>query len=177
MERKIFIRAMQCYVAKIAITGSTLRNQGAEGVVAKARDFVSKLDLGILQEMAPEDYAEQLDRWTEVLRKALPRGAQNWGAARKAINVFMVQAFLNKHLVREYGLRRFGQVLETPLDALATQELRRLAGRGQLPRWDSIKSLTPACSQCYQDSALGLATEQGIPRACLDMMLWGKPDA
>ena len=40
-----------------------------------------------------------------------PGGAQNWGTARKALNVFMVQAFLDRFLAEEYGLDRLGQCL------------------------------------------------------------------
>jgi len=176
MEQEKFIGLMQRYVVNIAITGSTLRNQGVKHVVEKAREFLSKLDLSILREKVPDDYAEQLDKWTGALRKALPQGAQNWGTARKAINVFMVQAFLNKHLAQEYGLHGFGQVFETPLDAQATQELRNKPGGGRLPSWNSIKRLTPASSQCYQEFASELAAQHHIPRAYLDVMLWRATD-
>jgi hypothetical protein len=176
MEKKQFIELMQRYVANIAIAGSTLRNQGAEQVVERAREFLSHLDLSILHDTTPDGYAKQLDRWTEMLKNALPRGAQNWGTARKAVNVFMVQAFLNKHLAQEYGLHRLGQVMETPLDSQATQRLRTLAGRSELPCWESIERLTPAVSQRYQAFASQLAIECDIPRACLDMMLWRAPD-
>jgi hypothetical protein len=172
MEQTRFIRLMQRYVVNIAITGPTLRYPGAEQVVEVARKFLSRLDLGVLRKTLPEGYAKQLDRWTETLKKALPQRAQNWGAARKAINVFMVQAFLNKHLVQEYGLHRFGQVLETPLDGQAGRRLRKLAGRGRLPPWDSLQRLTPAFSQRYQEFASELAAQHDVPRACLDMMLW-----
>jgi hypothetical protein len=176
MEQETFIRLMQRYVVNIAITGPTLRNQGAEQVVEVAREFLSRLNLSALHDNVPEGYAKQLDRWTDALKKKLPRGAQNWGAARKAINVFMVQAFLNKHLAQEYGLHKFGQVLETPLDGQAARKLRRLAGRGRLPQWDSIKRLTPAFSRRYQEFASELAAQHHIPRACLDMMLWRATD-
>jgi len=176
MDGKTFTVLMQRYVANIAITGPTLRNQGAKGVTEGARKFLSNLDLAVLNTTATDGYAQWLDICTEALRRALPRGARNWGTARKAINVFMVQTFLNKHLAREYGLCRFGQVLETPLDALATQELRKLAGRGHLPRWDSIKDLTPEVSKRYQDFASQLAAQHGLPRACLDTMLWRVKD-
>ncbi len=61
MEKREFIRLMQRYVANIAITGPTLRNQGAEQVVEVAREFLSRLDLSALREKVPGGYAKQLE--------------------------------------------------------------------------------------------------------------------
>jgi len=172
MKNKNFLTLMQRYVANIAISGSTLRNQGAKGVTKIAREFLAELDLKVLNKIIPSGYPEQLDKWTIELKRKLPSGAKNWGTARKAINVFMVQAFLNKYLTNEYGLSQFGDALETPLDSQSTSRLRQLAGRGALPRWTSIKNLRAEHSARYQEFALKLAKRYSIPRACLDMILW-----
>jgi len=166
------LEMMQRYVANIAISGSTLRNQGAEGVASVARAFLSELDLNVLRETEPEQYPNLLDEWTEGLRARLPVGARHWGTARKALNVFMVQTFMNKYLSREYDLTRFGDVLETPLDSQATRKLRRIAGRARLPRWNGIVNLREGDSQRYQEFASTVADQEDIPRACLDIMLW-----
>ena len=163
---------MQRYVANIAISGPTLRNQGAKGVVKTARAFLAELDLSVFCRIETHQYSEQLDNWTEELKKRLPEGARNWGTARKALNVFLVQVFMNKYLAKEYGLTKFSDVLETPLDSKATSKLRKLAGRGQLPRWYSIKRLKSKDSLRYQEFASVYAKKQGIPRACIDIMLW-----
>jgi len=172
MDHEQFFKLMQQYVANIAISGSTLRNQGAEGVTGAARDFLAELDLSRLKTIEPADYAKVLAEWTSDLVNRLPEEAQNWGTARKALNVFMVQVFMNKYLAGEYGLDRFGAVLETPLDSLATKALRHRAGRGQLPRWEGIWQLSQEDSQHYQEFASQLAAKENIARACLDIMLW-----
>lgn len=163
---------LQKYIANIAISGSTLRNQGAKGVVKKARHFLAQLNLMTFLEIEPRNYSDLLNEWTEDLGTELPTGAQNWGTARKALNVFLVQMFMNKYLAELYGLSRFDEVLETPLDSQAARKLRRIAGRGNLPRWDSIRKLTIEDSQNYQIFAKDYARQQGIPRACLDILLW-----
>lgn len=172
MDEEKLLMLMQRYVANIAISGSTLRNQGAPGVVEAARQFLAELPLNKFLYIQPVDYPGVLNQWTEELRAQLPLGAQNWGTARKALNVFLVQVLLNKYLVKEYGLNEFGEVFETPLDSQATKKLRQIAGRGSLPRWEKIKNLTIENSKRYQDFATKYAGEVGLPRACLDIMLW-----
>jgi len=172
MQKQEFLKLMQRYEANISISGSTLRKQGAEGVAKTARNFLVKLDISKLQTIQPSAYPEILNEWTCNLKQELPEGAKNWGTARKAINVFMVQVFLNKYLSDEYGLNKFSNVLETPLDSQATQGLRMLAGRGRLPRWEGIKWLRSENSSRYQEFATKFAKEEEIPRVCLDIKLW-----
>ena len=172
MDHEQFFKLMQQYVANIAISGSTLRNQGAEGVTGAARDFLTELDLSRLKTIEPADYAKVLAEWTSDLVNRLPEEAQNWGTARKGVNVFMVQVFLNRYLPQEYKLEKFKDVLETPLDSQATAKMRNLAGRRRLPRGGTVKGLTQEGSLRYQEFAAAHAREQGIPRACLDIMLW-----
>jgi hypothetical protein len=172
MEKPDFLKLMQRYVANIAISGSTLRNQGAKGVIEATRDFLAKLDLSKLQTIQPSTYPGILNEWTDSLKEALPPNANHWGTARKAINVFMVQVFLNRYLAEEYGLNKFDDVLETSLDSQAAHILRKRTGRGKLPRWNGIKRLRPEESARYQEFAAKRAKEEEIPRACLDIQLW-----
>ena len=172
MENEKFLKLMQRYIANIAISGSTLRNQGSKDVAKNARAFLADLDLSVLCRIEPPDYINQLELWSDELKSKLPKDARNWGTARKALNVFLVQVFMNKYLADEYGLSKFGDTLETPLDSQAAAELRRLACRGRLPRWNSIKRLERKDSQRYQGFAADCAKQQGIPRACMDIMLW-----
>lgn len=167
-----FLRLMQRYEANIAISGSTLRNQGAEGVAEAARNFLAKLDLSKLQTIQLSAYPDILNEWTCNLKQELPERAMNWGTARKAINVFMVQVFLNRYLAEEYGMEKLKDVLETPLDSYAAGTLRRLAGRGRLPRWKGIIGLKKEDSDKYQEFASQVATENKLSRACLDIILW-----
>lgn len=172
MQKQEFLELMQRYEANISIGGSTLRNQGAKGVAEVARNFLAKLDLSKLQEIQPSAYPDILNEWTCNLKQELPKGAKNWGTARKAINVFMIQAFLNRYLAKNYGLEKFKDVLETPLDSYAADGLNRLNPTAQLPEWDSIKRLTDEPSEEYQECALQVAQQKGLARACLDIILW-----
>jgi len=168
-----FLSLMQRYVVNISIAGSTLRNQGAKGVAEAARIFLAEqLDLSKLRTIQPSIYPDILSEWTYNLQQELPEGAKNWGTARKAINVFMVQVFLNKYLAEEYGMEKLKDVLETPLDSYAAGTLRRLAGRGRLPRWKGIIGLKKEDSDKYQEFASQVATENKLSRACLDIILW-----
>lgn len=172
MNRPDFLKLIQRYVADVGITGSALRNQGAPGVVDAARRFLVDLDLSPLVGFNPPDYRAWLDSTTQDLLRALPHGAQNWGAARKALNIFMAHAFLNRELCPAYGLLALADVLETPLNDQAAKALRKLAGEGKLPKWPSIRNLTPEISDQYQAFAAEEAKRRGIPRACMDTILW-----
>lgn len=169
MDRTTFLQHLQRYVANIAIGGSTLRNQGAPGVIETARRFLGDLDL---QGIPADRYPQWLDAITCKLQAAFPKGARKWGAARKAINVFLCHAFMNRELSNEYDLVRLGEVLETPLDSLAAKKLCDCAGSRKLPRWLGVGRLTEEVSRAYQDFALEKARQEGIPRACMDVLLW-----
>jgi hypothetical protein len=172
MNHTEFLRLVQHRVANVAIGPSTLRNQGASGVNNAARRFLASLDLRELSRIEPADYPRLLARWTGALVEQLPTRARKWGTARKAINVFMVEVFLNRFLAGEYGLDRFGDVLETPLDSEANKHMKRLGGQGQLPGWYGIVRLTPADSESFQTYASALAAKYELRRATLDLILW-----
>lgn len=175
--RTEFLGLVQRYVANVGISGSSLRNQGAPGVVKAARRFLADLDLKPLSKMEPAEYSEWLETVTGELGGSLPEDARSWGAARKAVNIFMCHAFLNRELAETYGLIRFGEVMETPLDRGAAEELRReelrlRAGKTSLPRWPGVGRLDARVSRKYQDFGSVLAKQKGIPRACLDVLLF-----
>jgi hypothetical protein len=172
MERYQLLAHLQRYVANVGITASALRNQGASGIVKAARQFLAALAFAPLVTMQPCDYRRWLDTTTETLLPQLPEGARNWGAARKAINIFMSHAYLNRELAGEYQLDRLAAEMETPLDDLAAKALRKFAGSGGLPKWPGIRCLTEEVSDQYQATANLLSAKHDIPRACLDILLW-----
>ena len=91
-------------LAHLVIDPATLRNQGAPGVAEAARKFLVGLDLrrfGVVDEAA---FAYELNLQTDSLRKNLPRGAQNWGTARKALNLFLGEAYYHRFLHKAYDL-------------------------------------------------------------------------
>lgn len=171
---------MQVYVANIAITASALRNPGGSGLVDAARSFLgNRLDLMHLRPQDPSKYHQWLDDQTNALLKRLSHHSHQtlWGAARKSINIFMTMAAMNRFLCLAYGLERFEDVMEVPLDSVVMDELRRWAkeqrpaGEG-LPPPVSIKALTPETSDKYQAIAAGRAAESRVPRGRLDVALW-----
>ena len=172
MTSERLLRLVQRYVANVAIGSSTLRNQGAKGAIEAARDFLAEVDLSVLQRTQPPGYAAWLDEQTEELRQELPPGARRWGTARKAINVFMVQASLNRMLAGTYGLVELAEAMEVPIDSQVSKALRALAGRGRLPTWPGVSRLTPAVNRRYQDFASQTASARGFPRPYLDMEFW-----
>jgi hypothetical protein len=176
MGKQKFLEYMQKYEANISIGGSTLRNQGAPGVIEAARKFLGKLDLSELKKIRPSEYPDILDKWTCNLINELPKKANKWGTARKAINVFMIQVFMNKYLSEEYGLEKLKDVLETPLDSYADKGLRKwvekLNSKMEIPKWEGIKNLESEQSKEYQECASYVAEKNGLSRACLDTILW-----
>jgi hypothetical protein len=169
-----FLRNVQIYVANVAIPASSLRNQGASGVVRVAREYLGKMDLGELKSLTPPQYAQWLEEKTQELLKHFPKPARKWGVARKALNVFLCHAFLNRCLCEEYRLDRLGEVMETPLDSIAANELRKNIEEEEngLPNWTTVRELKPKVSDEYQRVAEMLAKRWGIHRACLDVFLW-----
>ena len=174
MKNEEFLKKIQNRLASGVTSSSALRNQGAPGVVQAAREFLSCLDLKPLGKVPTGRYTKTLDTWTERLRRKLPRGAKNWGTARKALNIFLVEVFFNRFLGPKYRMDRLKDALETPLDSQARDEIRRFARkRGlSLPDFRTIRGLTDQVSREYQEAASRMAAENRIPRACLDLIVW-----
>jgi hypothetical protein len=167
-----FYRDMQRYIAVTTIGPSTLRNQGTPGVIKAAQRYLAVVDLSAFRTRNEADFLATLDTETEHLRTALPHGAQAWGAARKAVNLFLRDICYNRFLCRRYGLVQSEDWMEIPLDGLVTTSLKRKAGRGKLPRWPGLNRLTEAVSAQFQSFARRFAISQGVSRVHLDMRLW-----
>ena len=164
-------------LANLAVGPTTLRNQGASGVAEAAREFLSKLNLTKFVHENETAFAHELDRQTESLIKSLPKGAQHWGTARKAINLFLGEAYYHKFVCSAYGLEKIEGFLELPLDgqvgSFLTREARK-AGEEKFPRWSGIKFLTASISKQYQDFAFEFAKSVGDDwaRIHLDVIIW-----
>lgn len=167
-----FLRTMQHSVAVRAIGPSSLRNQGSPGVIDAARKFVANLDLSRISTGVEREFLSQLDKTTDRLLQAMPMKARNWGAARKAVNLFLRDAFYNQYLTTEFDLRRLESWLEIPLDGAVARGLKKIGDRGELPDWPGLKKLTPSVSSQFQSFAEGIAKNRGIARVHLDIYLW-----
>ena len=167
------IRLLVDKIAESSIGNSTLRGQGAAGVNEVARQFLKKIDLNRFSKSETQkEFQEVLDLYTKKLKKGFPEGARNWGAARKAINIFLRGVVYNRHTRKFFTLSHIEKWLEIPLDSNVGKGLRMTKYASQLPNWKSIKSLTPEISSGYQLVAKKVAKQLGIKRIHLDIYLW-----
>jgi hypothetical protein len=168
-----FLENLQRFTADAMISPSALRNVGAPGVMAIAQAYLAKLPLRGLSRLNGAQYQAWLDNHTETLRMSFPDSAQKWGAARKALNIFMRTAAYTLPLAAKYDLERVLPYLEVPLDKDVATALRNTSEGQELPRWVSIVSLTPEHSRLYQGAASRVAPSKRVHRADLDVYYWG----
>ena len=168
--RQDFIHTVQHKVAISAIPPSTFRGSKA-GLVAAAREFLRTLDLSGFAVSDSKRFATSLDRMTVKFWKTLPRGSGSWGVARKALNLFLRDAFYNTYLRKRFKLLRAESCLEIPLDGVVAHRLRRLLPR-KLPAWPGVKLLTKEVSDAYQMAAMHEAHKMNLSRVHLDIYLW-----
>lgn len=158
--------------AVLAIGQSTLRNQGAPGVAAAARQFLASMDLRHFAVDSEKSFLRVLDRETKKLMQALPVGTKNWGAARKALNIFLRDCVYDRFLCEHFGLAQIHPWLELPLDSYAAVGLGKTLLGSSLPKWDAIKRLKEEDSAAYQQVAREVASRLGCHPVDLDIYLW-----
>ncbi len=183
MTQADFIEHVQRQVSELAVGASALRNQGGSGLIKAAREHFKGTDLdcfgSVLNSAA---FAKLLDSHTEALQKKFPSGAQHWGAARKAMNLFIRDACYNRFLCSEYGLGRIERWLEVPLDKdVATRLLNDLSKGAYVmpngftkPNWSKIKDLKKGDSDLFQSMAQVHADGLAIARVHVDLLYWRK---
>jgi hypothetical protein len=148
-----------------------------------ARTFLKGLDLATFVVAEESRFVERLDEATVALQSSLPSGARHWGAARKALNLFLRDALYCSDLASHYGLQAVRGWLEVPLDRYVAQGLcQRYPDLAKgLPRWTRIKHLTPEASREYQLVASTAARKERLARVDLDVIFWRaevlRPDA
>jgi hypothetical protein len=172
MNKNDFIRAIQSRTARVAVSASSVRGAGGKGVVGAARNFLRQLDLSRFAVGNRSAFAAELDRATNELRSALPRGAQHWGIARKVLNIFLRDCFYTSYLVSTFRLDRSEAFMELPLDSITAKQLKSTIGRGALPSWCGVKHVTPEINARFQEAAAKEATKQRIERLHLDAVWW-----
>ena len=163
---------MQRYIAVTTVGPSTLRNQGGPGVIEAAQRFLSELDIRTLAVDDENSFLAVLNTTTAELRRRLPLDSQHWGAARKALNLFLRDICYNRFLSRRYSLAVVEPWMEIPLDSLVATALKKRVGRRGLPSWPGLKGLTPHVSLRFQHAARDRADAEGISRVHLDMRIW-----
>jgi len=141
-------------------------------VIGVARDYFKRLDLRMFAVASEKEFVQRLDTATENLRRRFPKEAKNWGAARKALNLFLRDTLYNTFLSKHYHLEKTEPWLEIPLDQYVAAGLHRDYRGEDLPKWDGIKRLTPENSVAFQRAAKLVAQEKGIARIHLDLFYW-----
>jgi hypothetical protein len=165
-----FISDIQRFVAISAVGVSALRGQGV-GILKKIHEQLGlKTDLSKMAKLNTEiDFKKWHDQTTDSLMRTC--GAK-WGAARKALNLFLRDCLYNKYLNSHYRLDIIEHWLEIPLDSVIAKQLKRDAGRGCLPLWPGLKRLKKNESIKFQEHASFMAMEKGIARVHLDIGMW-----
>jgi len=164
---------LQERIAILAIGPSALRNQGAPGVVGAAREYLKHLNLENFQVDSPKAFRTRLANETEKLREAFPAGTRHWGAARKALNIFLRDAVYNRYLWERYNFGDLEAWLEVPLDSEVAKGLQSEPEGSLLPKWPGVKYLSQDVSNEYQDVAERVARRRRSARVHLDLLYRG----
>lgn len=167
------LQALQARAARSALGPSSMRGAGSQGVLAKGRPLLSRLDLRRFSTRNERRFRTELDRVTRRLLQAFPRKARHWGLARKGLNIFLRDCLYTVYLRDAYSLELAERFYEVPLDSLTGTALCEASGR-TLPRWSTVRSLQPEVSERYQEVAATLARHIGVARVHLDAVWWGQ---
>jgi hypothetical protein len=178
-------RDLQRRIAQVSVGASALRNQGGRGLLDTCRCyFESKIDLQVFA-LSMEDkqvFDDFLNRHTTALQKNFNLPFENWGAARKALNLFFRDTVYNKyfsdHFLATYSPETFEHlisVLEVPLDSYVADGIRENSTLTDLV-WPGIKHLTETISEIFQAEANKIANKKGIARVHLDLEYYRKAD-
>jgi hypothetical protein len=158
-------------VVEGAVGPTALRNQGRPRVVEFARKSLKKVNVVDFVVGEEEDFKAALDRETEAIRRSLPVGAKNWGAARKALNLFLRDILYNQYLSNFYKFNKIERWLEVPLDSNVVEGIEE-SYLANLPKWKGIKHLKAEDSFVFQQAALKVAKARQIARVHLDVYWW-----
>lgn len=178
----IAAKTRQKFIAKRALPSSAMRSQG-EGTLGEVREYCQDLDLGTFEVTSERLFLVELDQATEDLSGRLC--PKNWGAARKALNLFlrdvMYDACLPVHHKLEGSLLCW---LELPLDSRSVRFIKSegkaiakqdgtcklpLAPKGKF----TIRDLVKPQSNQLQKYASVVASHKGYKRVELDEEAWG----
>lgn len=180
MTETEFLTSIHRRLSIIAVGASALRNQGAAGIIDKARVyFFDKINLDEFFRLLTNQtaFSSYLDKHTVQLVQTFAEGGQSWGAARKGLNLFFREVVYNRFLSDHYNLpTNFADYniairnLEVPLDKDVGTKI--FATNNDLLKWTSIKTLQKPISDKYQATAQDIADTMDIARVHLDLIYW-----
>lgn len=148
-----------------------MRGRGSEGAVKAGRAYLGDLSLADFGTSDPKRFRRALDDATLELKVAFPENSRYWGLARKGLNIFLRDCLYTIYLCNAYLLDSAESSFEIPLDSLTGEALHKAIA--QLPRWRTVRALTPELSDEYQEAATNLAVSKGIARVHLEVFWWG----
>lgn len=149
-----FIRDLQKFVAVAAVGASVLRGRNRAGEARRIQGRLATLDLATVATLNETAFADWLDRTTADLIS----DRIEWGAVRKAVNLFLRDCLYNKYLNSHYGLDRIEKWLEIPLDSVVAGAL--IDDEPSLPRWTGLNHLIEKQSRLYQEHAREMAARR-----------------
>ena len=167
------IDALVSRAARVAVGASVVRKSPA-GTVRSGRAYLRSVLLEHFSTDDADEFVTVLDKETKQLQRALPKGARNWGLARKVLNIFVRDAVCNAHLRREFKLDRCEHLCELPLDSVVIGCLGDEVGRETLPKWTGVNDLKPAANAKFQEAARLAAKARGVDRLHLDSFWWSQ---
>lgn len=170
-----FIDLLRKRTASSVIGASTFRSQGPPGTIPIARLFLyGEVDLAKLAATKDErQFKGMLNQYTKRLASRFQgEGNGNWGAARKAINLFFRDVVYNRFLCNYYGLSSIHKWLELPMDRHCYEGLKEDCKK--IGQWPGIKHLSWTLHNEFQIIASELANKRGICRVDLDVWYWRK---
>jgi hypothetical protein len=165
------LQAFESRAARGALGASIMRSAGGRGAVRAGRGFLEEIDLRRFRTSSETRFRSALDETTAGLQAAFPRQARHWGLARKGLNIFLRDCLASVYLRDTYSLQMAEEFYEVPLDSVSGTMLHRLSN-GSLPRWGTVRDLTPDLSDEFQTVAGRIAANRGIARVHLDAIWW-----
>lgn len=185
MTKQDFFKLIIRRLSQVSVGASALRNQGGKGIIKKARDyFEHSIEIDDLIKNLDDEkkFKTYLNIHTKQLSRKFSSTDENWGAARKALNLFFREIVYNTFVTEHYNLptdfTKFNikiKYLEVPLDKYVASAIYN-ENENHLPKWKSIKSLKITHSDQYQLEAMEIAKKRKIARVHLDLEFWRSPD-
>ncbi|MFY7964293.1 MAG: hypothetical protein ACOVO1_05305 [Chitinophagaceae bacterium] len=172
---------IQKRISKTAIVSSTLRNQGLSGMIEITKNYLLKIDLGLFFEALKSEKAFKvfLDNHTNTLAKKYQSVApNNWGAARKSLNIFfrdvVYNIFLSKQFLLPNNTNDYNKAiknLEVPLDSKVAKAIIYELNDKSI-KWKGVKHLTSSLNEQLQELAAIIANSKKTARVHLDLFFW-----
>lgn len=178
MNKDQFNKKLINYIANYSIGTSTLRNQGAAGVIETTRNYLKNLNLNDFFKALKnkKSYFDYLEEHTKKLMNKYQGGAKgNFGAARKGLNIYFrnIMYHLNlvdnkKQFINYEDFNEKIKLLEIPLDKYTSKEIKK----GTNLIWPSIRKLDSDTNKAFQLEANKIAKLENIARVNLDIKWW-----